>query len=610
MAPRLDLAYSARPKAVVAPPRINLRRAASYNHQDCAAAPLSSTSSRFNFNHLLFSPPPSPSLPALVARHKRSPSQIFPARPRRLLRLVLCLATLAGTLYACALAFDGVPLALPRFGMWPDYGTPNHDVLPDFPTPIAVRDGRGRSRWTVSIPHVHDFPLSLNEYASMGGRCREVSAHARELAQKPALPTEAALVPGNHDHEFVDVDDAEKKGLLPGLSRGPASKRSGHFVGLDWEAMAGRPICESSLTYVMESPDAGLGGSLMAAWTLYALAREQGRAFFIDDSRWAYGAYTDVFEAPPMPDCRPPPRHHMIPCPAQARHLVVSGGTAKDALPALLATHRRRTGARGTQRDLLQLARTGYEALFKLNGGDRAYVDRRIKEIRARAGAKAGDAASHDAPIIGLHIRRGDRHPHEYQYRDTYIPAEVFAGHAHRLADSLRNDTKAEGAGRRAVVVIASDDPAVMKEAGLADALPAQQRIRLATKELAEKGTRSSGSRGFREEAQGWEGGFFAPMFWNLGAQRRNNAEAKGAPGDGPTPAPAPSEQTLQLRTLIGRAYAMDLAVLAGVSDRLACAVSATGCKLLGVMMGWERAMDRGAWVNVDGEYGWSGLSW
>ncbi|KAH7113425.1 hypothetical protein EDB81DRAFT_309752 [Dactylonectria macrodidyma] len=85
-------APSTHSKMLVAPARLNLRLGASYNHHD--RGPLPSPSSRFNFNHLLFSPPPSPSLPALVPRPKRSSSQILVTRPSRVFRRLFFLARL------------------------------------------------------------------------------------------------------------------------------------------------------------------------------------------------------------------------------------------------------------------------------------------------------------------------------------------------------------------------------------------------------------------------------------------------------------------------------------------------------------------------------------
>ncbi|KAM4059730.1 hypothetical protein HRG_002643 [Hirsutella rhossiliensis] len=611
MAPRLDLSsVSTHAKVMVAPPRMNLRRAASYNHQERVAGSLSATSSRFNFNHLLFSPPPSPSLPALVQPPRRRSSQIFAARPSWILRRLFYLGALVAIFYLLALVWgDGWPMqtVLPHVPS-DEFEMVGQDTVPDFPTPIVVSDRGQRPKWTVAIPRDYDFPLSINEYAGMSGRCREVSAHARDLHNKPPLTDHEMLAHDRPDAYFVDVDDAERTGLLPPVPKDRQPRHSGHFVGLNWESMAGTPVCRSSLTFVMESSDAGLGASLMTMWTLYALAKEQGRGFFVDDSRWAYGAYTDIFQPPPLPDCRPPLRHQMLPCPAQARHLVVSTATARHVLPDLLARHDRITGMATAQQDLFELARTGHGHLFALIKEDQDYVHQRIKELQGEA--KKGDKISHGAPIIGLHIRRGDRHPLEYQYRGTYIPTEVFARHAQQLVESHHNQSGIKDPQPKAITVIASDDPAVHREPDLSDAVLAQQRIRLASKEAVEKAVPNPRIlHRFVEEAQGWDGGFFALMFWNLGDDRKKTA-ATSVPGDGPEPATAPSQETLRLRGFIGRAYMMDLAVLAGASDRVVCAVSAMGCRLLGVMMGWERAMEQGAWVNVDGGYGWSGLGW
>jgi hypothetical protein len=34
------------------------------------------------------------------------------------------------------------------------------------------------------------------------------------------------------------------------------------------------------------------------------------------------------------------------------------------------------------------------------------------------------------------------------------------------------------------------------------------------------------------------------------------------------------------------------------------------GCKLLAVMMGWENAIVKGRWVNIDGDFEWKGVAW
>ena len=66
----------------------------------------------------------------------------------------------------------------------------------------------------------------------------------------------------------------------------------------------------------------------------------------------------------------------------------------------------------------------------------------------------------------------------------------------------------------------------------------------------------------------------------------------------------------MRLRGLIGRAYAMDLAVLGQATDAVVCTLSAMACRLVAVIMGWEAAVDQARWVNIDGEYSWTaGLS-
>ncbi|KAH0595842.1 hypothetical protein MHUMG1_06390 [Metarhizium humberi] len=603
MATRLDLSQSSvHGKVMVAPPRINLRRTASYN--DRSAGTISSTSSRLNFNHLLFSPPPSPSLPALVPRRRRSKSDLlFKHRPSRIIRRLLYLSTLLAGFYLCVFAFrhrNVIHIALPYFSD-PQYEMVGQDGFPDFPTPIVVHDSKKRSKWTVSIPRNYEFPLSIKEYSSMNALCREVSARARDLHHKMPLSDKILLSYDRPDDYFVDACEAEKTGLLPAISKGQPPRHSGQFSGLSYESMSDKPVCDRSLTYVLESPDAGLGKAVMNLWTLYALAKEQGRAFFIDDSRWAYGTYTSIFQAPPVPDCRPPPRHQMLPCPAQTRHLVVSSVTMQDVLPALLAKHQRQSHSDLGTRDLFGLAHTGYKALFKLSEDDEVYVDKRIRDLKAKIRSNQGIPVN--SPIIGLHIRHGDRHPFEYQYRDTYIPAEVFASYGNSLVEAHYNSTSLEPEKYHAVRIIASDDPMVHEESEFADAHLAQEHIRLATKQVIQDSNKNPQFlHSFKEEAFGWEGGFFAAMFWSFGGKPTHSAADEDT-------TKAPSEEMLGLRSLVGRAYMMDLAVLSGASDKVVCAVSAMGCRLLAVMMGWERAMDHRGWRNVDGGYGWGGLN-
>ena len=187
----------------------------------------------------------------------------------------------------------------------------------------------------------------------------------------------------------------------------------------------------------------------------------------------------------------------------------------------------------------------------------------------------------------------------------------------------------------------------------------------------------------------GMEGGFSADAFWALGADHDDDddeeededgdnekdddgdeAEGKKEDEDVDDDQAPPSPETMRLRQLIGRSYVLDLAVLGGVAsgvhdtdadinantdtdtdtdtdvdtgvaensemeeiagaDAIVCAISAVGCRLLAVMMGYEDAfggvvavmdMDgqdgnevevevEGRWVNVDKKMPWKGIVW
>ncbi|KLU84217.1 hypothetical protein MAPG_03262 [Magnaporthiopsis poae ATCC 64411] len=615
MPPTLDLSGATHSKMIMAPPRLNLRRAASYQGD---RGPLSSTSSRFNFNHLVFaSPPPSPRLPTLVPPPRRRKSGA--PRPSRVLKAVFWVFVTSLVLYSALARVKDSTVMSSWLDVSERYEMVPWDSLPDFASPIVLDDRKRGASWTVSIPPGHRFPLSVKEYSEMPAQCREVSARVNELRQQQAKQSmiHNPFSRADASSYFVDIREAEKVGILPGL-RGKvktASSASSQHAAVDEDrGMVGEAkghlvngeVCDTSLTFVLESADAGLGKTLMAMWTAYGLAQRQGRAFFVDDSRWAYGDYTAIFQPPPQPRCRSPPRHQILPCPYQARHLVVTPATAEDFFTATLAADLpAREGGRDDvnserrlQKDRFQLARIGHDALFRLNDQDERYVSGRVKELSGKA--RGGGV------VVGVHVRRGDRHPLEYQYGESYIPLEAYTERTGRILDDARRG----GVGSQqtpdlsSLVLVASDDPVVYESEGFAGASRAQEQIKLASKTAIQKvNPDRTVMHKFVDEAWGWEGGFFSAVFWNLG--RPKAGKGSGTP-------PPPSADTLRLRSLIGRAYMMDLAVLSRASDFVVCTVSAMGCRLMAVMMpgGWDEVVQGGRWVNIDGEYGWDGGLW
>jgi hypothetical protein len=419
------------------------------------------------------------------------------------------------------------------------------------------------------------------------------------------------------DKYYLDVQEAEAQGLLP------PSKVQGRPQGFvdDEDIVANNgatenmKACDRSLTYVMETSDAGFGTTLMRLWMSYGLALKENRAFFIDDTRWyvttppprirpmcyitdaninrPYGKYSTFFTPPPSAGCLPPPTSHMVPCPHTARHIIVSGATVKSTFGH--AFNEEYEDARKMrverQHKIFGLLRTGYEALFKLRPDDAHYVSNRTAEIFV--------PASQGGLNIGIHVRRGDKHPYEFQYQKDYIPLDRYISAAHDIA-SHRNKRHASST----TIVVASDDPQVYESPELSTTTTrAQDRIMLATKATLEA---AQGKKNpWIDEITGWEGGFFRDVFFSLG-QPVGNAHDVGQLDNSGDAVP---EDAMRLRELVGRAYLMDLAVL-GSADSVVCGVSSVGCRILAVMLGWERGIERGGWRNVDGEFDWKGIVW
>lgn len=160
--------------------------------------------------------------------------------------------------------------------------------LPDFPTPVMIVDKRGRSKWTVSIPPYYDFPLEPKQYADICQQNKEVSKHVADLHKHMTMDHAAHYDYYHVDQNFMDVAEAESHGLLPGL-KGKTNMKSGQdgsLVGVEKTNLITAAVCEKTMTFVLESSDAGLGKTLMQLWTAYGLAKKEGREFFIDDSRW------------------------------------------------------------------------------------------------------------------------------------------------------------------------------------------------------------------------------------------------------------------------------------------------------------------------------------
>ena len=494
----------------------------------------------------------------------------------------------------------------------------HNDTLPSEPTPVIVTDKDGNTRWTVSIPASREFPLKPEEYEDLCAKTHVVSHH---------LDEEVHNGPGHYpyyhiDENFMDIADAEDQGLLP---TNPVLKYSSHWTtGKDTgNAMADASgYCRKTLTFVLESRDPGLGPMLMQMWAAYGLAQQEGRAFFINDRGWSYGRYSDYFQPPPAPGCLQPPENHMLSCPRHAAHLIVSSGTTNRIFGHQFTAEFEDPKKMGVERqiNIFGLMRVGYEALYHLADSDQSYADQRIKEVNNKV-------REHGGIEVGVHIRHGDKHPLEFAFEKSYIPLDRYIQVAWKQAESAHKEAVNS---RNAVyknlhsskMILASDDPLVYWSDEMALAMPAQDRVELGAEPPLEPTSTN-------DESSPWEGGFTAATFWQLGAppkpkpkpvhgysaknpkryERRNSAPdniVRDLSGDVRVP---PSTEALKLRAHVARSYFLDLAVV-GQTDRIVCTTSSAGCRVLAVMMGWEKAIEQKHWVNIDGQWDWTGIKW
>ncbi|KAF2842707.1 hypothetical protein M501DRAFT_926522 [Patellaria atrata CBS 101060] len=577
------------------------------------------SSSRESRGLLSPSPPPSPALPSLIPRHGKRP--IPRSQTWNLIKLLLttCVVVVLAWLGIRSYTSSKTMTApVPAEGEQGDYEMVGDSSLPRDPSVVMVADKNGKPKWTVSIPQNVGFPLRPTQYAELCSQTMEMSHHMTEATGKKLNKRHKGYY--FKDPSFVDILEAEEQGFLPPYQQSLVS--DDHGAGEN-----GAKVCNSSLTFVLETSDAGLGNTLLGLWMSYGLAQKEGRAFFVDDTRWAYGNYSTYFAPVPQQSCTPPPASHILPCPHTARHLVISAATYRHHFGHAFQEQFEDAHKMEVQRQqkIFTFLRAGYETLFKLPPDDAAYVEQRVKQIYAPVREKGGIA-------IGLHIRRGDKHPYEYQYSKDYLPLTRYVDAARDMliayfeADgppspigNIGGRPSALDAELASITVLASDDPDVYVAPETSATKRAQDRIVLASKktlEAASSKTHGSAKKPFVDDVSGWEGGFYHDVFWGLGRSAKwsvahqahsspPSSSAVSAPVDERVPEPI-----MHLRSLVGRSYLLDLAVLSR-ADGVVCGVSAVGCRVLGVMKGWSDVGEEGGgWRNVDGEFEWRGLEW
>jgi hypothetical protein len=223
------------------------------------------------------SPPPSPGLPSLLPKHGKKP---VPKHSRMLKRL---LPLLCGT-------FIFAWIAVRWLNSRGNYNSQSGQVaggnyLPQDPSVLLVTDKNGAQKWTVSIPPSYQFPLRPAQYREICSQATE-AAHHIENSGKTITKRHRGYY--QKDPLYLDIQEAVNQKLLPPPRPRPASQPGSTLLmdGAIDRSGEDMKVCEKSLTFVMETSDAGFGQTLMEMWMAYGLAEKEDRAFFLDDTRW------------------------------------------------------------------------------------------------------------------------------------------------------------------------------------------------------------------------------------------------------------------------------------------------------------------------------------
>jgi hypothetical protein len=260
-----------------ASPRVSARRSS------VRSSISSSISDEAQFNLLptkevLASDPLSPTLPSMVPNHGRKPVNFV----KRVLKVIPWLVVSVILLWMSSAwlsraEFKADVSYLRQKG--DDFEVVQDDKLPEEPMAVMVQDLKGKARWTMSIPSSIEFPLRPHVYSDL---CSQMHTLKDKMSSHIAHAGHPSYY--NVDDKFIEVAEAEDIGVLP------SNTLTSSFAGssnLDSGSIADENgYCRKSLTFVMETTDAGFGNTMMLLWLSYGLAKKEGRAFFVDDRNW------------------------------------------------------------------------------------------------------------------------------------------------------------------------------------------------------------------------------------------------------------------------------------------------------------------------------------
>ncbi|KAF8463312.1 hypothetical protein BDZ91DRAFT_764705 [Kalaharituber pfeilii] len=469
---------------------------------------------------------------------------------------------------------------------------PMRDILSQLPTdsvPRAVvlpdRNPQGSNhQWTLHLPSSLTYPLSPTTY-------RELCSSAHSAASNIS----ALIHPGSSGHSHAGYYHEDPTFIDPAIFADPPLPEG---------------TCDRTLTYYLASPSpnhAGMGVALMGLWLAYGLAVHENRTFFVDDTNWAWGKYSDYFAPPPEPDCLPPPKNVIVPCPHTASHILVTPLTNSETFGHEFVEEFEDGHAHDVyrQKQIFEFARWGYEDLFLLADKDEKFVAEMKQELWAVADEQYGTMKVqqgrqlaervYQGGIVAVHVRHGNAHPMEYWYHKGYLPYETYVDVARGLIgakDGPREVPRGDDTGGDdgwGPVILISDDPGVYDAEEMQGGWRPQSEVPL--------------QAFFPQDVPGGRAKLKAAAaaardLASSDIEKRRTVDERTLPGFDPAWF---ANLSVPERIKIGRGYLLDLKI----SGQMAEVRGRTGVGgrvwLLGVMMGWERGILEGRWRDVDG---------
>ncbi|KAJ6258569.1 hypothetical protein Dda_6615 [Drechslerella dactyloides] len=447
-----------------------------------------------------------------------------------------------------------------------------------YASPPEVRVTGNGTGYTVRMPADEEgvYPLPGTMY---GGLCADVERVSMMAAEtRMGQPMQAHLAYYTLDEGYEGLTTAGKR-----------SMRRGVKVAEEEEVEE----CARTLTYVVddaEGKEGGVGAVVMGLWMAYGLSVKEGREFYVEQRHggWMYGDIRRYLAIPPPSTaCAPPPMSSRLPCPRNTAHKLITPATFSSAFGHAFEEEFEDARAMevARQRPIFEMLRAGFDAV-PLAAGIRETVLQRVAAI---------DVVDRD--VVAVQIRRGDRNAKEWRYHQGYVPVQRY------MAVS-RNDTTAYAGGGGAGGGddnFDDKDDVWQKQYLLPEYPEADQPVRVIA---------SDASDVFEQrEVRECLGGDSVPG----GCVKAQGTTAVGTPGG------FWAEDLAGLdageRGEVAGAYLVDFGVLVESIARAragwaVCGFGGDMCRMLAVGMGWEAAIEKGHWVNVDGDFDWFGMRW